>query len=193
MIENLVIGGRYNFKNQPERLIYIGMSEPRNGSWRQFALVQKPDAVWCEVLDKDLHLLEVTKGNIIMDSREQFEKMCKETFLKCMTKEEYSIAFKVNKKWDDTYEYVNHSIRDRFDSWQARDAEIESLKQQLAERDALIAELSKDVDLLRGHLQNCVNHLEGMQRRFPNRGLQEPITRANNVLYKTLHSDKAIK
>lgn len=47
-------------------------------------------------------------------------------------------------------------------------------------------------DLLRGHLQNCVNHLEGAQRRNSNESLLNTITRANNCLYKTLHSDQAI-
>ena len=55
------IGGRYNWKNQPERLVYIGMCEPRNGFWHQFAKVESPDVVWCEVLTADLHMLEETK------------------------------------------------------------------------------------------------------------------------------------
>jgi hypothetical protein len=58
---NPVIGDRYNWKNQPERLIYIGMCEPRNGRWLQFAKVDKPDEVWCEVLPSDMHMLEETK------------------------------------------------------------------------------------------------------------------------------------
>ena len=57
---NLVIGDRYNWKNQPERLVYIGMCEPRNGPWHQFAKVESPDEVWCEVLRSDLHMLEET-------------------------------------------------------------------------------------------------------------------------------------
>src|SRR6478609_6700831 len=46
----LRIGGRYNRKNQPERLVYMGMCEPRNGPWHQFAKVDAPGVVWCEVL-----------------------------------------------------------------------------------------------------------------------------------------------
>jgi hypothetical protein len=53
-------GDRYNWKNQPENLIYLGMCEPRNGQWHQFAKVEKPDEVWCEVHPQDLHMLEVT-------------------------------------------------------------------------------------------------------------------------------------
>ncbi len=48
--------GRYNFKNQPERLIYIGKSGP----WHQFYLVGKLDRVWAEVLDRDLDMIEET-------------------------------------------------------------------------------------------------------------------------------------
>lgn len=54
-------GMRCNWKNQPERLIYMG----KKGSWHQFARIgsQNSDSnpVWCEVLDADLHMLEETK------------------------------------------------------------------------------------------------------------------------------------
>lgn len=55
------IGDCYNWKNQPERLVYIGMCAPRNGRWHQFAKVESPDVVWCEVQPQDLHMLEETK------------------------------------------------------------------------------------------------------------------------------------
>lgn len=32
-----------------------------NGYWHQFAQVKKPDIVWCEVLDMDLHLFEIAE------------------------------------------------------------------------------------------------------------------------------------
>lgn len=51
--------GRYNWKGQPERLIYIG----KKGSWHQFVKVDRPGVVWCEVLDEDLCRLEETKKN----------------------------------------------------------------------------------------------------------------------------------
>ena len=35
----------------------MGMCEPRNGRWHQFAKVEEPN----EVLDSDLHMLEETK------------------------------------------------------------------------------------------------------------------------------------
>jgi hypothetical protein len=60
--EALKVGGRYNWKSQPERLIYTGMCEPRNGRWHQFEKVDEPGVVWCEVLDSDLHMLEATSG-----------------------------------------------------------------------------------------------------------------------------------
>lgn len=60
----LKVGGRYNWKGQPERLVYIGRNrDPGQGRWRQFELVSEPGIVWCEVLDADLHMLEETKEN----------------------------------------------------------------------------------------------------------------------------------
>ena len=56
-------GGRYNWRNQPERLVYVGQNPaPRQSQWHQFELVDRPGTVWCEVLDCDLHMLEETKG-----------------------------------------------------------------------------------------------------------------------------------
>ena len=51
------VGDRYNWKNQPERLIYMG----RNGVWHQFAKVESPEVVWCEVLTSDMHMLELSQ------------------------------------------------------------------------------------------------------------------------------------
>jgi hypothetical protein len=51
------IDGSYNWKSQSERLIYMG----KVGAWHQFCLVDKPEKVWCEVLDSDLHMIEETK------------------------------------------------------------------------------------------------------------------------------------
>lgn len=59
--ETLRIGGNYNWKAQPERLVYMGSKSYRdNGVWYQFALVNKPDSVWCEVRDDDLSSFEET-------------------------------------------------------------------------------------------------------------------------------------
>jgi hypothetical protein len=44
------IGGKYNWRNQPERLIYIG----KKGCWHQFKKIGDDREVWCEVLDADL-------------------------------------------------------------------------------------------------------------------------------------------
>ena len=54
------LGGRYNFKGQPERLVYIGNNFSGNGYWHQFAKVESPGKVWCEVKDSELHLIEET-------------------------------------------------------------------------------------------------------------------------------------
>ena len=55
----LVRGGEYNFKNQPERLKYIGKNWSGNGYWHQFEKVGA-QGVWCELLDSDLHMIEPT-------------------------------------------------------------------------------------------------------------------------------------
>lgn len=58
--ETMKRGHRYNWKGQPERLIYIGRNWSGNGFWHQFKKVGEPRVVWCEVLDGDLHMLEET-------------------------------------------------------------------------------------------------------------------------------------
>jgi hypothetical protein len=51
-------GGRYNWKNQKERLIYLG----KYRGWHQFSKVEHPREVWCEVLDDQVeeHFEETT-------------------------------------------------------------------------------------------------------------------------------------
>lgn len=51
------VGGKYNFKYQDAKLIYLG----KEGSWNQFARIDVPEKVWAECLDSDLHMLEETK------------------------------------------------------------------------------------------------------------------------------------
>lgn len=52
------VGGNYNWIGQPERLVYLGHNWSGNGYWHQFAKVESPDEVWCEVLSSDLCLFE---------------------------------------------------------------------------------------------------------------------------------------
>lgn len=54
--ENISVGRRYNWKYQPERLVYLG----KVGYWHQFAKVGDPSKVWCEVTDLDLIHFELT-------------------------------------------------------------------------------------------------------------------------------------
>lgn len=61
---HMEIGGRYNWRGQPERLIYLGRNWSGNGYWQQFALVNEPDVVWCEVTDGDLDHFERTTVEI---------------------------------------------------------------------------------------------------------------------------------
>lgn len=60
-ISELVMGGKYNFKSQKERLVYIGKNLSGNGCWHQFAKVNS-DEVWCELLDGDIDMIEATKA-----------------------------------------------------------------------------------------------------------------------------------
>lgn len=57
----MVKGNRYNWKGQPERLIYLGDNFSGNGYWHQFALVTNPTKVWCEVQGYQLESFEETK------------------------------------------------------------------------------------------------------------------------------------
>lgn len=62
MKPRMEIGGRYNWRNQPERLVYLGKNWSGNGYWHQFALTSKPTEVWCEVVDADLEFFEETQA-----------------------------------------------------------------------------------------------------------------------------------
>lgn len=64
MLEESDVGKKYNWINQPERLVYLGNNFSGNGYWYQFAKVESPEKVWCEVLDTDLEMIEETTDNI---------------------------------------------------------------------------------------------------------------------------------
>lgn len=55
------IGDLCNWKFQSERLVYLGYNWSGNGHWHQFALVDKPDEVWCEALTEDLKHFEMSE------------------------------------------------------------------------------------------------------------------------------------
>lgn len=55
--ETMKRGGRYNWKNQSDRLIYLR----RFNGWHQFRRIGDSREVWCEVQDGDLHMLEETR------------------------------------------------------------------------------------------------------------------------------------
>lgn len=52
----LEIGKKYKWKHESRTLIYVC----KNGLWNQFALLNTNE-LWCEVLDSDLHLMEVVE------------------------------------------------------------------------------------------------------------------------------------
>lgn len=55
--EDLEIGGKYKWKHQPERLVYLGM----HGCWHQFTLAENLTKVWCELLEPDLQHIEAAE------------------------------------------------------------------------------------------------------------------------------------
>jgi len=54
----MIIGNKYKWKCGHEILTYLGHNWSGNGYWHQFALIEKPEEIWCEVLDRDLRLLD---------------------------------------------------------------------------------------------------------------------------------------
>ena len=63
--ESLEIGGRYNFKLQPERLVYVG----KKSAWHQFTRIGYDAFIWCELLGPEICLLEETVDPIEGDSK----------------------------------------------------------------------------------------------------------------------------
>lgn len=56
----LKVNGKYNWKGQSDRLIYLGYNFSGKGYWHQFRKIGAPRPVWCEVADSDIHMLEET-------------------------------------------------------------------------------------------------------------------------------------
>jgi hypothetical protein len=56
-LNEMKIGGAYNWVYQSDKLIYLGK---RNG-WHQFKKIGDPREVWCEIRDSDLDKIEETK------------------------------------------------------------------------------------------------------------------------------------
>ena len=62
MIEvNMKVGGFYNWRNQPERLVYMGAKRYPDGYWYQFAKTDNPTVCWSEVRANELESFEETK------------------------------------------------------------------------------------------------------------------------------------
>jgi len=57
--DKLVVGGRYHWQGQPERLIYLGLDV--SGRRYQFSRVEYPEIVWIEVSPNYLHLIVETE------------------------------------------------------------------------------------------------------------------------------------
>jgi hypothetical protein len=60
MVKAPQVGRFYNWIGQPERLIFLGVKYYPDGRWYQFALVEKPEELWCEVRYHDLENFEET-------------------------------------------------------------------------------------------------------------------------------------
>ena len=59
-VTDLVKGNKYNWKNQIERLVYMGKIHDLAGAWYQFALESDPTVVWCEARVDQLEYMEET-------------------------------------------------------------------------------------------------------------------------------------
>ena len=57
MIIKPVVGSKYKWKGQSDKLVYLGYNFD-GGWWHQFALVSQPDVIWCETTGSELELLE---------------------------------------------------------------------------------------------------------------------------------------
>jgi hypothetical protein len=57
----MVVGEKYNFKGQSERLVYLGENWSGNGYWHQFEKVNEPNIIWSEMQNSDLCMIERTK------------------------------------------------------------------------------------------------------------------------------------
>lgn len=62
---NMEIGGCYRFPYETQLLRYMGARRYAGDSrrWHQFAKVEVPLMVWCEVLDKNLDMFEEVLTN----------------------------------------------------------------------------------------------------------------------------------
>lgn len=60
---DLATGEKYNFKDQKERLVYVGFNWSGNGYWHQFEKVSEPNVVWCELSSADLDMIEKTTNS----------------------------------------------------------------------------------------------------------------------------------
>jgi hypothetical protein len=58
--QDLKVCGRYNWRDQPERLMYLGVHHDHSfcRGWYQFAKMDNPQEVWCEVRAEELKRLE---------------------------------------------------------------------------------------------------------------------------------------
>ena len=63
--DKLKVGGRYNWRGQPERLVFMGRKLHPDGLWYQFAKVDSPSVCWSEVRVSDLPSFEETRPDPI--------------------------------------------------------------------------------------------------------------------------------
>lgn len=63
---DLIVGGLYNWRNQSERLAYMGVGSyfGDGRKWHQFEKIDAPGDVWCEVLDADLKHFEKSRATV---------------------------------------------------------------------------------------------------------------------------------
>jgi len=94
--QNLDVGGRYNWRNQPERLIYMGSRLYPDGLWYQFAKVDAPDICWSEVRAEDLANFEATDAPAAEFSKKTLKALAYEAFSNAHTLPTKQSDFKKN-------------------------------------------------------------------------------------------------
>lgn len=105
-LQNLKVGGKYNWKGQPERLVYLGPCDPRKGRWHQFAKVEDPSKVWCGVSVSYFHMLEETVSTTPTPAEQPeqavLEKAAEAAFFAQDFYQEQSAKAAVPQTWHDT-------------------------------------------------------------------------------------------
>ena len=103
-------GRKYNFKGQPERLVYLGHNFSGNGYWHQFAKVETPSKVWAEVLTSHLHCIEESKEEETVEEKAERLQKERDDIIRLVGKvfelEEFPKLLPLGGHWSNLEEYI---------------------------------------------------------------------------------------